>query len=246
LTASSVRTTAPASASEVETAELGHAQPAALGAELGSELLEPHDPVRDAVKLEVGAVRGAVIEQQYRAPPPGEELLQGQDLTPIAQRLAREQANLGQGVEDHAHGFGELHLLEHRARGFAELDLGGMEDGVLLVPRWSVRRRGELMHGQALQGPAVRGRHRVKLLGALGECHVQTRLASPSAREQKLEGERGLAAAGLAFDEIEPMLGKSTAQDVVEAFDARGDCRRPRERILRRHDRGDGLRTRAA
>ena len=225
-------------ASKVETAELGDPQPSPLGAERGGELLEPDDTMRDAVQLEIVGLRGPVIEEQHGAPPPDEELLQGQDLPAVAQRVSREQTNLGQGVEHHPHGVGPLHLTEHRARGLAELHLGGMEDGVLVVRVRRFGGRGQLVEGDVVERPAVRLGHRAKLVGAFRERHVQAGLTETGALEQELQRERRLPGPGLSFDEIESILRESAAQDIVQALDAGGDGGWPGGGILRHGVRG--------
>ena len=78
---------------------LHDAQPAARPAVVERQLLEQDDAVRQALQLQVAAARGEVVEQEHRAVAPGEELLEREDLTAIAQRLARQQLHLGQRVE---------------------------------------------------------------------------------------------------------------------------------------------------
>ena len=56
-------------AAELHAAILDDAQPAALRAVLGIELLEQHDAVRDALHLQVVIGRGQVVEQHHRALP---------------------------------------------------------------------------------------------------------------------------------------------------------------------------------
>jgi hypothetical protein len=79
------------------------------------------------------SVRGHVVEQQGGAAAAGEELLQGEDLPAIAQRLAGQQAQLRQRVEHHAGRVQPLDRGEDLLDGGAELDLGGVEQGVLLL-----------------------------------------------------------------------------------------------------------------
>ena len=135
-------------ASKVEAAELGDPEPSPPGAELGGELLEPDDTMRDAVQLEIAAVRGAVIEEQHGAPPADEELLQGQDLPPVAERARARAGESRTGSRTPpALGLLALHLVEHRARGLAELHLGGVEDGVLVIRARRLGRRSRARGG---------------------------------------------------------------------------------------------------
>ena len=75
---------------------------APLRAVLRRKLLERDDAVREAPQLKIAVFRRAVVEQQHGAVAPGEELLQAENLPAVAQRLARQQAHLGQRIEDHA------------------------------------------------------------------------------------------------------------------------------------------------
>ena len=55
--------------------------------------------MRDALQLQV-VVRGrVVVEQQHGAVAAGEVFLEREDLPPVAQRIARQQAHLGERVE---------------------------------------------------------------------------------------------------------------------------------------------------
>ena len=64
---------------------------------------------------------------------PAMELLERQDLPPVAQRIAGQQPQLGQRVEHQARGLQPFHVLQQLQRGLAQLHLGGVEHGVLLV-----------------------------------------------------------------------------------------------------------------
>ena len=65
---------------EIDAAELHDSQPPPLGAVLGIELLQQHDPVGDALHLEVPVGGGQIVEQHDRAVPAGEKLLERQNL----------------------------------------------------------------------------------------------------------------------------------------------------------------------
>jgi hypothetical protein len=68
-----------------------------------------------------------------------------------------------------------------------------------------------------VERPAVRVGHRFHLVARFGKRHVQAALALARAFEEELHGERGLADAGAAFDEVEPVRGETAQQDFVEA-----------------------------
>ena len=57
----------------------------------------------------------------------------------------------------------------------------------------------------------------LQLAASFRQCDVQGPLAACVAVTQELQGERGLAGARLAFDEMDVRSRVATAQDVVEA-----------------------------
>ena len=120
-------------AAKPDAAHFDHAKPPPLRAVIDGELLEHHDAVRNRVQLQVVLGRREVVEQHDRAFAVGEEMLQGQDLAPVAQRVLGKQAQLGQAVEHHAGGIDALDLLEDEIGRFAQLHLGGMEHRELAV-----------------------------------------------------------------------------------------------------------------
>ena len=97
-------------AARLEAPNLHHPQPPPLVAVVGGVLLEHDDAVGDALQLPVVLGRGPIVEEEHGAPPPGEELLEHQDLTPIAQRVLGQQAQLRQRIEHHPAGLGLIDL----------------------------------------------------------------------------------------------------------------------------------------
>src|SRR5690242_9959012 len=85
-------------ASIVRTAKLDHAEPPARCTEHGCKLLQRNDRMRDALKVEIRTLRCLIIEQQDRAFPSDEKLLERQNLASIAQRALSEQTELRQGI----------------------------------------------------------------------------------------------------------------------------------------------------
>ena len=140
-------------AAEGHAAQLLDPQAAPLRAVLGRELLEVDDAVGEALQLQVGRVGGAVVEEDDRAAAAGEELLQGQDLAPVAQRVAGQQPHLGEGVEDDPRRLDLLHDVEDALRGLVQLDLGGVEEGVVALQPLLAGR--QLVEADAVEGPAV-------------------------------------------------------------------------------------------
>jgi hypothetical protein len=109
--------------------QLDDAQPPALRAVEGRELLKRDHAVGDALQLHVRALGGAVLQQQDRALSTDEELLEGQDLPAVAERVLGRQAHLGERVENHAGGVSPGHGVEHALGGLGQLYLGGVIHG---------------------------------------------------------------------------------------------------------------------
>ena len=67
-----------------------------------------------------------------------------------------------------------------------------------------------------------------QLLLGLGESGVDARLARCGAGEQELQGQRRLAGARVALQQVHPVDGEAAAEDVVEPFDSgRGTAKIP-------------------
>ena len=79
---------------EGDAAHLGHPQPAPFRSVIEGHLFEQDDTVGDGMKLQVLRMGGQVIEQQHRALPAGEEVLESEDLAPVAQRVLRQEPHL--------------------------------------------------------------------------------------------------------------------------------------------------------
>ena len=205
---------------EGRSAVLGHLQAPALRAVLGRQLLEQQHAVGDALDLQVLLGGGAVVEQQHRAAATREDLLERQDLPAKTQRAPRQQAQLRQGVDDHPLGLEPVGLREHGAHGLAQLDLRRVEDRVLLIRLEAGLAGHQLVDVDALQRPAVRGRHRPQLLLGLRQGDVEDPLSASRALLQELQGEGGLPRARQAFDEIQAPGRETPAQDRVQALDS--------------------------
>ena len=122
-------------------------------------------PCGDAVHRLVERLGGQVVEQQHGRAVAREIVLQRQDLAAVAQRALRQQADLGQAVEHDARGLGALDRLEDQLGGLAELEVGRIEQALLLV-----------VVEQAL------GRHQLEDLDALASvqpCDAARRRAAP-------------------------------------------------------------------
>src|SRR5262249_30264946 len=138
-------------APKLSSAILEHAQPSAFRAIVRRKLLEPEHALRHAVHRLVVHLGGEVVEEQHGRPPPREEVLERQDLTPIAQRALRQQADFGETVEDHAIGIVALKSLEDELRRFAKLEIGRVEQALLLFFVEQRLGRQQLENGHALE-----------------------------------------------------------------------------------------------
>ena len=110
---------------------LDDAQLSSRASVLEREVLEKDEDMRDAAQLQVFVPGGMIVEYQHGGLPSTEEVLESQHLPAIAQRIAREQAELGERVEDDAGGLNAFGLLEDRLCEFTELDFGGVIQRVL-------------------------------------------------------------------------------------------------------------------
>src|ERR1700737_884901 len=115
----------------------------------------------------IADLSGRVVQKQYRALLADKKLFQCEDLPPITQSALREQPELRKGVDHDARRRDALDLLQQALRGFAELDLRGMKERVVLLRR-------ELSGGafskcHPVERPAVGSGNCLKLLLRLRE-----------------------------------------------------------------------------
>src|SRR4051812_43512769 len=82
-------------AGEVATPELEHLQLPPRMAVYGRHDIQGDDTMRNTVQLQVRPFRSAVVQHDYGAVAPHEELLEGQDLAPVAKRALRQKPHLG-------------------------------------------------------------------------------------------------------------------------------------------------------
>src|SRR6185312_7813904 len=100
-------------ASKTLAAILDDARTSPLGAEIRRQFLKPDDAVGDAVDGLVVHLGGQIVQQQHRGVLLRKKVFEGEDLTAIAQRTLRQQANLGEGVEHDALRLGLLEGIEN-------------------------------------------------------------------------------------------------------------------------------------
>ena len=121
-------------------------------------------------------------------------------------------------VEDQPLGPEAFDGFEDLGRRLAEFHFRAVED------RLSCRLLGfvegvDLVKLDAVERPVVGSRDLVQDIHRLGEGEVEAALSGFCSREQKLEGERGLAGAGFAGDDIDFLLRQAAVEDRVEAVD---------------------------
>lgn len=147
-------------------------------------------------------------------------MFERQDLPAVTQRILREQPDFRKAVE---HDPGRFHLLddfEDPARGLAQLEVGRIEQALLLRLVEQAFRRDQREDGDRLiQCPAVRGGAFAKLFLGFGERDVEACFADARALAQEVGCDRGLAGARIALDQIDAAAFQPAAQDVVEAID---------------------------
>src|SRR6185295_7305429 len=94
-----------------------------------------------------------------------------------------------------------------------------MEDGPRTFTRQGLLRRGELENLDPFERPSVRSGDPLNLRPRFGEGDVHPLLAAGHSLNQVLEGQRGLANAGVALHEVQPLGRQSTAQEMIETRD---------------------------
>ena len=114
-------------------AHLRHAQPSPLRAIVEPQLLQSDDAVYDAVELKIVALRRHVVDHQHRRMPRPQEVLQRENLSPIAQRVLRQQPHLGKRVDDDARRVDALDLTAQQTHRLAKLDFRGEEHCLPIV-----------------------------------------------------------------------------------------------------------------
>jgi hypothetical protein len=209
-------------AAEAPAAVLHDAHAPALGAVLGRQLLQPDDAVRHAVHRLVGGVGGQVVQQQDRDVLAGEVVLQRQDLPPVAERALRQQPDLRQAVDHHPLRLLGLHGLEDHPGRFAQLQVGRIEQALLLLLVQQALGRDQLEDVHPVQRPAVRGGRGHQLLLRLRQRDVEGALAQGRARQQELQRGGGLARPGASLEQIDAVARQPAPEDGVQPGHARG------------------------
>jgi hypothetical protein len=169
----------------------------------------------DAVELEIVHGGRQIVEKDDGAPAIGEEVLQGEDLPPITQRILGEEPHLRKTVEHDARRVGLLDLVEDQLRRLAELHLGRVEQRLLALGIEACLRRDQLEERDIVEGPAVPRSDESQLPLTFRKGDVEAFLAAPRAFQKIVQRQRRLSRAGLALDQVDPIGVEAAAENVV-------------------------------
>jgi hypothetical protein len=172
-----------------------------------------------------------------------EEMLERQDLPPIAQGALRQEADLGEAVEDDARRLQPFDLGQHHLHGLAELEIGRMHEALLLFRVEAELRRDELEDRNPFEGPAMGRGDGLELAFAFGKRDVKPALSPRDPVHEELQAKRGLARARLALHEVSPIGRVAAVEKVIKAGNSRrdGGCVGAREPFRQRsHPRHGG------
>ena len=157
-------------------AQLADLQPAPEDPIVRSPALQADDPVADTVQVHVEDLARLVVREDDGALTAREELLERENLPPVAERILSQQTHLRQRIKHHAYRLDPIDLGEHLLGRLGQLDFRGMEHGVAGVRPEALLAGRDLDNVNSLQPPAVRTPGRPQLLLALRERHEQAPL----------------------------------------------------------------------
>ncbi len=199
-------------------AAFGDAQPAPLGTVIGRELVQMDHAVRDGVDRAVGALGGEVVERDHGRFVAGEVVLQAENLPAVAQRALRQQPDFRQAVDHDALRLVSLDRLEDALHGFAELEVGRIEQALVLLGIEHALRRHQLADLDAIvDAPAMRGGAFPQFLLGFGQADIEAGLAGSGAGKQELQRNGGLSGARSAFEQMQAVPGEAAFEHVIEA-----------------------------
>src|SRR4051794_33390582 len=143
----------------------------------------------DGLELNVLLARAAIVQQEDRAIPIGEEVFESQNLPAVAERVAREQADLGQRVQNYAARLQTIHFLENVLCGVLEFHVGRMERGILILGPKTILGGREFVNGNVFERPPVGTGYFLDLLFRFGQRYVEDALTPDSPIHQELKPE---------------------------------------------------------
>ena len=164
--------------------------------------------MRNAVNGAVGALGGEIVEHDDRGIVLREIMLQRQNLPPVAQRALRQQTDFREAVDDDALRLYPLDAVEDALYGLAELEIGRIQQALVLVGIEHALRRHQLENLDLRPDrPAMRPRAVAQLVLGFGEADIDAGFVRLGAGEQKLQRNRGLAGARAALEQVQPIAG---------------------------------------
>ncbi len=158
-------------------------QPPAIGAVSRRELIEVDHTMGDAVNGTVGAFGREIVQRDDGGFVPREIVLQGQDLTAVAQRALRQKADLGQAVDDDALRPVLFDRFENAFYGFAEFEIRRIQQALMLARVENAFGRHELADLDVISDPpTMRCRAVTKFFLCFRQAHIEPALTSLGAR----------------------------------------------------------------
>src|ERR1700683_4187340 len=118
---------------EITRSKLTNLQLAAHAAVRRRSRFETDHGMGDAVKLQVGTLRGPVIEHDDGAATTQKQLLKRQNLTAVAQRALCKQAHFRQRIQYQTRRIESIYRGNQFPGGFGQLHFGGVQHGELTV-----------------------------------------------------------------------------------------------------------------
>ena len=192
--------------------------------------------VCDRVNGPVRAFGGEVVERDHRGLVACEIVFQGEDLSPVAQRTLRQQPDFRKTVDDDALRLVLFDRLEHALDGFAEFEVGRIEQTLMLIGIEHAFRPHQFADADPLvDAPAVRSGSLPEFLFGFRKADIEAGLADRRAGKEKLQGDGGLSSARGSFQKVKAVSGEPALEDVVESRDTgvgarqyflSGDCHR--------------------
>src|SRR6476469_1134550 len=148
-------------------------------------------------------------------------MLDRQNLATITQRTLRQQPDLGKAVQYHPVRLRAIDGGENLLGGFAQFEIGGIEQALLLLGIEQALRRQQLIHFDArVELPAMGSRTEPQLALGFGQRDVEAFLAGARPLHQKLERNRGLPGPGRPLDQKHVLPGEPASPDIIQAPDA--------------------------
>src|SRR4051794_8594198 len=130
----------------------------------------------DGLELNVLLARAAIVQQEDRAIPIGEEMFESQNLPAVAERVAREQANLGERIQNHTARLQTIDFLENVLSGVLKFYIGRMESRVLIFGPKTILGGREFVNGNVFERPPVGTGYFLDLLFRFGQSYVEDAL----------------------------------------------------------------------